>query len=162
MILIVGTETTSAEVGVVPHLGCISSTVCSVAIHSQIGVPYGCSQAFDLPETESHGGLLGYDRQDLYISMGLQAAHGRQQESTTRVREGIDGTVAWEGEKVSIKCSKADDTVTAEVWKYFYQGRGHVELAKRQRSTHSLLQLSRIDQPRLPLGLEWNLVHLYI
>lgn len=74
-------------------------------------------QAFDLPETESRGGLLGYDRQDLYISMGLQAAHGREQESSTRVQEGADGTVTWGGEKMTIKCSNADDTVVAEVWK---------------------------------------------
>lgn len=82
-----------------------------------IVIVFGCSQAFDLPETESHGGLLGYDHQDLYLSMGLQRAHGREQESTTRPQEGMDGTVTWGGEKISIKCSNADDTVTAEVWK---------------------------------------------
>ena len=80
------------------------------------GVAFVCSQAFDLPETENHGGLLGYDRQDLYVSMSLQAANGRQQQSVTRAQEGMNGSVTWGGDKISFKCSNADDTVIAEVW----------------------------------------------
>lgn len=74
-----------------------------------------CFQAFDLPETESHGGLLGYDRQDLYLSVGLQTDHGRENEKSTRVHEGRDGTVRWDDETISIKYSNAGDAVTAEV-----------------------------------------------
>lgn len=79
------------------------------------GVPLGLSQAYDLPETESRGGLLGYDRQDLYLSMSLQTANGREQESTTSVEEGTDGTVTWGGITIPIKYCNADDTVAAEV-----------------------------------------------
>lgn len=112
----------------------------------------GCSQAFDLPETESHGGLLGYERQDLYLSMSMQAAQGREQKSTTRVQEGMNGTVTWAGEKISIKCSNADDTVTAEVWKSIISQRTskwsqsfYIELKKRKRLTRTVPQLLPVD-----------------
>ena len=73
------------------------------------------SQAFDLPETENHGGLLGYDRQDLYLSIGLQTEYGLEQESATCVKAGKDGSVGWNGETMSIKYRNFGDTVTAEV-----------------------------------------------
>lgn len=58
---------------------------------------------------------MGYNQQDLYLSVGLQTAHGRDEEKSTRVHEGRDGTVRWEDEKISIKYSNAGDGVVAEV-----------------------------------------------
>jgi len=57
---------------------------------------------------------LGYDRQDLYLSIGLQTEHGREQESATSVKAGRDGTVGWDDETMSIKYSNAGHTVAAE------------------------------------------------
>lgn len=74
-----------------------------------------CSQAYDLPESQNHGSFLGYDRQDLYLSVGLQTVHGREHEKSTRVQEGQDGTVKWYDETISIKYSNGRDELYAEV-----------------------------------------------
>ncbi|CAM9425194.1 unnamed protein product [Scytosiphon promiscuus] len=75
-------------------------------------------QAFNLPETESHGGLLWHDRQDLYLSMSLQTGLGNEQEKSTSARQGESGTVAWDSETISITYTNEGDAVIAEasVW----------------------------------------------
>lgn len=71
-------------------------------------------QARDLPETESHGGLLGRERQDLYLVMCLETGNGREQKQKTSVQEGNDGTVRWIGETISIKYTSTGRTMAAE------------------------------------------------
>lgn len=73
------------------------------------------TQALELPETESQGGLLGLTRQDLYLAMRHQTSDGNNQDHKTSVREGVDGMVEWRGETISIKYDGLEETVIAEV-----------------------------------------------
>ncbi|CAN0082419.1 unnamed protein product, partial [Ectocarpus sp. 8 AP-2014] len=76
-------------------------------------------EAIDLPGTQNHGGLLGYDRQNFYISMSLEIDNGRAQENATSVQEGMNGAVQWGLETITMKYGNAVDTVIVEaspVW----------------------------------------------
>ncbi|CAM9397599.1 unnamed protein product, partial [Ectocarpus fasciculatus] len=76
-------------------------------------------EAIDLPGSESHGGLLGYDRQNCYLSMSLEIDAGRSQEKVTTVQEGTNGAVQWGLETITMKYGNVVDTVVVEaspVW----------------------------------------------
>lgn len=72
---------------------------------------FGLPQAIDLPGTESHGGLLGYDRQNFYLSMSLEIDNWRAQKNATSVQEGTNGAVQWGLETITMKYGTANTVI---------------------------------------------------
>lgn len=78
-------------------------------------------QAFDLPETEMYGRLLGQNRQDLFLSMHLETADGHEQQHRTPVSGGVDGTVEWGGDAFSFILRDAGEAVVVKVCAFLTQ-----------------------------------------